>query len=700
MTVDYNFLKENDLILYEIISGSRLYGTNKPTSDFDKRYVYILPNEYIFGMRGNYIEQVNDKTNDVVGYEIGRFLELVSVQNPNILELLFADSDDCIIYKHPMFDDILQYKDKFLSKVCRDSFGGYAIAQIKKARGLNKKIVNPVEKERKNVLDFCYAIVGYKSVPLKNFLENSGYQQQYCGLVAIDHARDTYALFYDNTYKRHLGYRGIMNEELTSNDIRLSSVEKGEEPVITILYNKDGYTKYCKDYKEYWEWVEKRNDDRYQTNQEHGKGYDCYLEEETEFLTKNGWKKYDQISDNDLLGTVNPKTLELEWEKHYSRFDDVYSGKIYTYENRYTKFSVTDNHNLFLGETSRRRETGFTTKLNGDFKFQTVGDYFNKRKSHKHVLISLNNNQSDYDISDDMLSLIGMYISEGSLIKNENKKIKGISLSQVKNGDFMKLIDKIKNSFNVHHYEFKRNGRIENTFNIYDKELSNIFEIECSEYSSNKKLPSYFMSLSSRQVDILLHSLMSGDGHKHTKGHMVYYSSSILLIDELHLLLTLHGYNTQKYIYENGCYQLFISKKKRLSQCINKMTTRPFSWKINDVVDKRIVCFSVKNSILITKNNEKIAFQGNSKNMMHCIRLTRMAIEIAEQKKVIVRRPDAEELLRIRNGDAEYGDLLNESETSIKLLDELYERSDLPEKIDPKFVNDILLNFRKKYYKL
>jgi hypothetical protein len=88
----------------------------------------------------------------------------------------------------------------------------------------------------------------------------------------------------------------------------------------------------------------------------------------------------------------------------------------------------------------------------------------------------------------------------------------------------------------------------------------------------------------------------------------------------------------------------------------------------------------------------------DSKNMMHCIRLTRMAIEIAEHKKVIVKRPDAEELLRIRNGEAEYDDLLNEAETSIKLLDDLYVKSNLPDKIDPEFVNQILINFRKKYY--
>ena len=69
-------------------------------------------------------------------------------------------------------------------------------------------------------------------------------------------------------------YKGIVNEDLTSNELRLTSIPKGQVPIAIFSYNKDGYTAYCKDYKEYWEWVENRNPDRYETNQEHGKGYD------------------------------------------------------------------------------------------------------------------------------------------------------------------------------------------------------------------------------------------------------------------------------------------------------------------------------------------------------------------------------------------------------------------------------------------
>ena len=36
-----------------------------------------------------------------------------------------------------------------------------------------------------------------------------------------------------------------------------------------------GYSKYCKDYSDYWDWVENRNEERYQTTISHGKQYDA-----------------------------------------------------------------------------------------------------------------------------------------------------------------------------------------------------------------------------------------------------------------------------------------------------------------------------------------------------------------------------------------------------------------------------------------
>ena len=160
-------LKEQGLILFEAISGSRAYGTSLPTSDTDIRGVFIMPEDGILG--NGYVEQVSDLKNDITYYEVGRFLELLNTNNPNILELLNVPKD-CVQIKHPLFDLILEHKDKFITKQCRNSFGGYAVQQIKKARGLKKKIVNPMEVKRKNPIDFCYVINGHHSELLTDYL--------------------------------------------------------------------------------------------------------------------------------------------------------------------------------------------------------------------------------------------------------------------------------------------------------------------------------------------------------------------------------------------------------------------------------------------------------------------------------------------------------------------------------------------------
>ncbi|WP_289661947.1 nucleotidyltransferase domain-containing protein [Flavobacterium panacagri] len=259
-------LKAQNLILFEVISGSKSFGLNTPTSDTDIKGVYYLPKEKFFGL--DYIPQISNETNDEVYYEIGRFVELLLKNNPNILEIL-ASPEDCILYKHPLMEH-LKIED-FLSKLCKDSFAGYAVTQIKKARGLNKKIVNPMPKEKKSLLDFCYVLKGYETIPLLEFLQENNWNQEQIGLVNLPNSKGMFAMFYDDN--KTLGYKGIIQKE-NSNEVSLSSIPKKEKGIGYLSCNQDGYSKYCKEYTEYWSWIEKRNEERYHTNQQHGKNYD------------------------------------------------------------------------------------------------------------------------------------------------------------------------------------------------------------------------------------------------------------------------------------------------------------------------------------------------------------------------------------------------------------------------------------------
>ena len=306
-------LRNSGLIAYEYKRGSHMYHLNTETSYEDFGGVFFCPKKMLLGLRGRYEEQVSDSKSDVVFYEFGRWLELLLKSNPTVLEGLFAP-EDCIVGEvHPAVRKILDNRELFLSKECFKTFYGYAVSQISKARGLNKKIVNPVT-ERKDILDFCYTFNDQGSLPIKKFLAENGLDQKYCGLVNIPNMSDgdssIYGVYYDfaayfkfenidwardwyngnSPYKKFFPsvseqlsmqkriedkeffhYGGIVHpdEIEKSNTVRLSSVPKGEKPICFMTYNKNGYMRHCRDYKDYKEWEKNRNPVRYESNLGH-----------------------------------------------------------------------------------------------------------------------------------------------------------------------------------------------------------------------------------------------------------------------------------------------------------------------------------------------------------------------------------------------------------------------------------------------
>jgi len=309
LTIDY--LRKNGLIAYEYVRGSHAYGLATPKSDRDIGGVFIIPKETLFGLRSEYVEQVDDERHDTVFYELGRWVELLMKSNPTALESLFIP-EDCIVGDiHPAVQYILDNRDVFVTQAAFKPMYGYSVSQIVKARGLNKKIVNPIT-ERKDILDFCYTLKNQGTQPIKEFLKENKLDQRYCGLVKLPNMKDGYGVYYDfaayfkfenvDWYDvsfqsggvkypwsnfiseaeadkivdrirtpEFFGYSGIVHpDEITkSNEVRLSSIPKGEKPICIMSYNKDAYTCHCRDYHDYKEWEAHRNPVRYESNLGH-----------------------------------------------------------------------------------------------------------------------------------------------------------------------------------------------------------------------------------------------------------------------------------------------------------------------------------------------------------------------------------------------------------------------------------------------
>lgn len=298
-----NIQEVENKLAYKFVRGSTLYNTNIETSDVDYGGVFILPNEKLLGLPHFYQDQVSDEKHDTTYYEFNRWVELLMKANPNALESLFVPTDKVIGDIHPAVQLIIDNRDMFLTKECFKSLSGYAYAQIQKCRGLNKKCVQPVM-EKKEVMDFCYTFKDQGSQPMKEFLEERGLDQKYCGLVSIPNMKDVYGVYYDfasfihfeglykegkalhNVVSQHFGlsydeamkvynriknkefygYSSIVHPEGKSNEVRLSSIPKGEMPICFMTYNQQGYESHCRKYKEYQEWVQKRNPARYESN--------------------------------------------------------------------------------------------------------------------------------------------------------------------------------------------------------------------------------------------------------------------------------------------------------------------------------------------------------------------------------------------------------------------------------------------------
>ena len=304
---NFDVIRQDGRLLYEYIRGSHLYGLNNEDSDIDTSGVYVCTREELFGCFG-YKPQVTDSRHDNTWYEIGELVRLLLKSNPTVLESLFVPEDKVIGNMHPIMQMLIDQRDQFISKQCFNPFFGYAKSQIEKARGLNKKIVNPVT-ERLTPYDFIYTFKGQGSTKFCDWLDNRSLHQECCGLVNVPNMHDIYGVYYD--FGAHtaaypdwredgrfisfcqeyygeteraavierlsqmvpIGYRGVIKKDAKADEIRLSSIDdKHTRPMCFISYNQSGYSSHCRQYAEYQEWVSNRNPKRYESNLD--KNYD------------------------------------------------------------------------------------------------------------------------------------------------------------------------------------------------------------------------------------------------------------------------------------------------------------------------------------------------------------------------------------------------------------------------------------------
>ena len=134
-----DFVLKNTIFM--TVAGSRMYGTNTPASDIDKRGVCIPPKEVMLGC-ANRFEQQDVEGEDTVIYGLQKFMKLAADCNPNIIELLYAP-EDCIETTSEIWEILCDRRDEFLSSHAYVKFNGYAMGQLKRIKSHRAWLLNP-----------------------------------------------------------------------------------------------------------------------------------------------------------------------------------------------------------------------------------------------------------------------------------------------------------------------------------------------------------------------------------------------------------------------------------------------------------------------------------------------------------------------------------------------------------------------------
>lgn len=488
------------------------------------------------------------------------------------------------------------------------------------------------------------------------------------------------------------------------------------EEVREALCRERKYRAALKNYNSYQSWKNERNPKRKKL--EEAFGFDCYSHE-TEFLTENGWKFFDDIADNEKLATVfwkdnfeHRKFGIIEYQNYVEKFDSLFTGNLYKFFGHHTETLVTPNHRMFYREYFRKND------MIGDHVLREAAlmpDSFD-------FLRTITNEKTVYELPKETktlpikltayMSLMGWFLSEGTVCFKEGKEA-SIRISQKKGGrlhntmaDFISRYSEQISCSLTPYEKSNTNGEKITELLLYigNPDIVNKLYTECSHYSSNKRIPRWVFGLSKRMMEILFDNMVLGDGtiRKTSKESIIYYTISKYLADDVNELAVHCGWETSvwgPYKNKNGndSYQVHVNKNVEQYRRLNKrsnITKMP-------VANHRIVCFSVPNGVLVTRYNGKVSFHGNSKHASHLIRLLRQGVEILSTGNIEVKRHDSEELIGIRNGLRTFEDIEEEAIFLEQKMDVLYKENPcgLPKspdyaRLDSLLQEIILMNLR------
>ncbi|MEK6878380.1 MAG: DUF87 domain-containing protein [Nanoarchaeota archaeon] len=233
------------------------------------------------------------------------------------------------------------------------------------------------------------------------------------------------------------------------------------------------------------------------------------LSSDTEILTDSGWRKYDEIKRGDLAWSYNKDLSICELKPIIDIIKRTHTGKInQLYNNDSIDCLVTDDHRVLCSKRSTdRSRKGVWSKL----EFIHSKDL---PTGIKVPIVSESRIDSSCVIDDDLIRILGWIITDGNRQDNKYYQLTQATSNPNKPtlfGDMKNVIlrrfPQTSISLRKKHDNHKESARFH--FKIKDS-------LEINLWLNNKphRIPRQILSKASKhQLEILLSSLIEGDGH-------------------------------------------------------------------------------------------------------------------------------------------------------------------------------------------
>lgn len=337
------------------------------------------------------------------------------------------------------------------------------------------------------------------------------------------------------------------------------------------------------------------------------------LSEDTEILTINGWKKYNEIKIGDFVFSYNKEINKLEPNPIERIIVKKHNGTLIKLKNQESIDSLaTKDHRVLcqIRTTDKSRkwkwsEQRFISANNipSGIKIPVVAE-----------IVSI----SSINMDDDLIKILGWIITDGHLHfahKRKNSYYE-ITQSKSKNKIINEMEEVIKRRFPESKiYSRKRKGRFYNNRHIRGTDAYTFYlgkkateEINKWLESEPHKIPRQILEKASLdQLKILFDSLVQGDGNvSYSKNKYKYvtfypgYDSN--LADNFQELCVRLGLSAIKIKSTNNQTKVLVSFKRKFAY-VRKKTKEHFSGKVWDI--------TVKNSAFVARRNGKVFITGN-----------------------------------------------------------------------------------------